>query len=188
LGYNRRALALARSARLIVSRHDGRLPETVEALSGLPGVGKATASAILAFAFGAPVAFIETNIRRTFIEFFFVEQEEVRDRDILPLVVATLDKSDPRNWFYALMDYGAMLGKAKGNPNRKSTHYRKQAPFRGSDRLIRGVVVRLLLEDAAPINLIEERTGTEPERTREILERLEREGLIREEGGLYRIS
>ena len=97
----------------------------------LPGIGKATASAIAAFAFNEPSVFIETNIRRVFIHFFFGDRENVHDAEILPLIAKTVDKSDPRQWYYALMDYGAMLkkrceirtGKAsitRGNPGSKA--------------------------------------------------------------------
>ena len=44
----------------------------------------------------------------------------MHDREILPLVAETLDRRRPRNWYYALMDYGAMLKTAEQNPNRRS--------------------------------------------------------------------
>ncbi|HEY6007719.1 MAG TPA: A/G-specific adenine glycosylase, partial [Geobacteraceae bacterium] len=63
LGYNRRAVALKRCAEAIVERHGGTLPDAVEALERLPGIGPYTARAVAAFAFGQPTVFIETNIR-----------------------------------------------------------------------------------------------------------------------------
>jgi len=64
LGYNRRALALREAARAIVREHGGRVPATVDALEGLPGIGPYTARAVAASAFGAPVAPLDVNVRR----------------------------------------------------------------------------------------------------------------------------
>jgi A/G-specific adenine glycosylase len=191
LGYNRRAFSLLKAARIITSSYSGILPGTVEGLSRLPGVGKATASAVIVFAFGTPLAFIETNIRRVFIDRFFQGREDVGDREILPLVEQTLDRADPRNWYYALMDYGSMMGKTarSRNPNRKSLHYRKQTPFRDSDREIRGAVLRMLLKDPLlPVSEIAARSGAGSDRVRHILGCLEKEGLIKEEEGVYGIA
>ena len=191
LGYNRRALSLLKAARTITSSYSGILPGTVEGLSRLAGVGKATASAVIVFTFGTPLAFIETNIRRVFIDRFFQGREDVGDREILPLVEQTLDRDDPRNWYYALMDYGSMMGitARSRNPNRKSLHYRKQTPFRDSDREIRGAVLRMLLKDPLlPASEIAVRSGADSDRVRQILGCLEKEGLIREEEGVYGIA
>lgn len=146
MGYNRRALALKRAAEVIVKEYKGKLPGTIEELSLLPGVGKATAGAILAYAFEAPAPFIETNIRRAFIYFFFPRAKKVKDERILELIAALVDKKHPRGWYYAVVDFGAYLGNKKENPNRKSAHYRKQAPFKGSLREVRGMIVKLLLD------------------------------------------
>lgn len=188
LGYNRRALALLKAARAIVARHNSMLPRTVADLSGLPGIGKATASAILCFAFDEPVVFIETNIRRVFIHHFFEDKGEVRDSEIIPLVAETLDRVSPRTWYYALMDYGAMLGRLKANPNRKSAHYRTQAPFRDSDRRIRGAVLRLLVtRDSVDAVAVGSETGVSFEKASSILARMEKEGLVKEDAGSYTI-
>jgi len=99
LGYNRRALQLKRSAEAVISKHRLSLPRNVESLIKLPGIGKANASAILAFAFNEPTVFIETNIRAAFIHFFFPDQTDIRDKEVYPLFAATLDRSDPRTWY-----------------------------------------------------------------------------------------
>ena len=109
LGYNRRALALQGIARRLVAEFQGRLPASVDTLRTFSGIGEATAGALAAFAFNQPVVFIETNIRRVFLHCFFPGKSGVRDREILPLVDQTLDRERPRPWYYALMDYGAML-------------------------------------------------------------------------------
>ncbi len=149
LGYNRRALALKRLAVIIVDRHGGRIPREIEALKALPGVGAATAAAVCAFAFDRPVVFIETNIRSVFIHFFFQDREAVKDSDILPLIAQTLDAKRPRQWYYALMDYGVMLKERQPNPGRRSAHYTKQSPFEGSLRQVRGMILRTLVKQPA---------------------------------------
>ena len=56
LGYNRRAVNLHRAAEVLVERHDGELPDDLDALLALPGVGPYTARAVLAFAFERPAS------------------------------------------------------------------------------------------------------------------------------------
>jgi len=150
LGYNRRALYLKRAAEEIVSRHGGAVPRDPEVLAQLPGIGKATAGAIAAFAFNQPTAFIETNIRRVYLHFFFPRRRAVPDTALLPLIAKTLDRKNSHEWYYALMDYGAMLGavqKGKKNPNRRSKHYTRQSRFEGSDRQLRGKIIALMLDE-----------------------------------------
>ena len=146
LGYNRRALALQSAAGVLVGEHGGALPADRDALLRLPGVGPSTAGALLAFAFAQPAAFIETNIRRVFLHQFFPAAAAVPDAALLPLVARTVDRRHPRRWYYALMDWGAALGRRPGNPNRRSAHYSRQSPFAGSRRELRGRVLRLLTE------------------------------------------
>jgi A/G-specific adenine glycosylase len=147
LGYNRRALYLKEAARIVAERHGGRLPDSPDKLAELPGIGRYTAGAVAAFAFNRPAVFIETNIRSVFIHHFFSDVAGIPDAEILPLVEATLDRKNPRRWYWALMDYGSMLKDTVENPNRRSTHYTKQSPFAGSDRQIRGAILALLVQE-----------------------------------------
>ncbi|MDX1777940.1 MAG: A/G-specific adenine glycosylase [Thermodesulfobacteriota bacterium] len=147
LGYNRRALALKKIARIIVEDYKGEVPRSLEELVKLPGIGQTTASEIAAFAFNQPTVFIETNIRSVFLHYFFSERDDVSDEELIPLVAKTVDRSNPREWYYALMDYGVFLKKQYENPSRKSTHYYKQSPFNGSNRQIRGKIVKYLTEN-----------------------------------------
>jgi A/G-specific adenine glycosylase len=188
LGYNRRALALLRTAHMILTEYGGILPHEVDTLLRLPGIGKTTAASIYVFAFNKPAVFIETNIRRVFIHRFFADHDNVNDREILPLVEKTLDRSHPRLWYYALMDYGAMLKKHIQNPNRKSSHYRKQSPFEGSERQMRGEILRALLNDT-PLSAsdIAKTIRIARKRLTHTLTRLEQEGFIKEYGGTYTI-
>lgn len=148
MGYNRRAIALKQIAQNIVEEFSGNLPISVETLMTFPGIGKATASAIAAFAFQYSTVFIETNIRRVFIHFFFHDMINIKDDEILLLVERTLDTDNPREWYYALMDYGSMLKHKYKNPNRRSAHYQKQSPFKGSNRQIRGTILKLLVQES----------------------------------------
>jgi len=189
LGYNRRALALKKTAKLVTEEFGGRLPRSVDLLMELPGMGRATACAVAAFAFNMPVAFIETNIRTVFIHFFFPDEELVRDRQIMPLVVSALDRAHPRTWYYALMDYGVMLKTAGQRAHRKSSGYRRQSPFQGSDRRVRGRILRLLLEEGALSEAALAKALAEPaQRVRRILADLEKEGFLRVSGGALSIS
>ena len=188
LGYNRRAIALKETAKEVMKEHGGVLPGDVEGLVSLPGIGRYTAGAVLAFAHNLPVAFIETNIRRVFIHSFFSESERVRDSEILPLVEQTLDRENPRDWYYALMDYGAMLKTKLPNPNRKSAHYTRQAPFEGSNRQIRGKILKLLLSSGSlhENELIGKLNG-DPSRVRTILREMVRDGFVRSDSGTVSI-
>ncbi|OPY78035.1 MAG: putative A/G-specific adenine glycosylase YfhQ [Syntrophorhabdus sp. PtaU1.Bin153] len=190
LGYNRRARALLLAAGIMVTTYGGKVPASVEELSRLPGIGKTTAGEIVAFAFNLPALFIETNIRRVFIHHFFpVESVAVKDREIMSLVEATLDRGHPRDWYYALMDYGTMLAKVVGNPNRRSAHYKKQSSFANSDREIRGAIVRALLkEPVLTRDELQQRVDVEPARMERILSGMMGEGLVREDNGSYRIT
>lgn len=145
LGYNRRALWLLRASRIIVTKYDGKLPKDVALLTKLPGVGKGTAGALVAFAFNIPSVFIETNIRRVFLHHFFSRKKNVSDNELFPFIEIALNKKNPRVWYYALMDYGAWLAKEKKYPNRRAKEYKKQSAFKGSWRELRGKALKLLL-------------------------------------------
>ncbi|MDP8236473.1 MAG: hypothetical protein P9M08_08815 [Candidatus Erginobacter occultus] len=189
LGYNRRALCLKELAETVAARYEGRIPGTVEELKKLPGLGPATAASVAAFAFNRPVVFLETNIRTVFIHHFFPGKGKVSDTDILPLAEAALDRENPRRWYNALMDYGAMLKKTGANPGRRSAHYTRQSPFEGSDRQIRGRILRLLTGHSSLTgNEMREKLDDDPRRVRHILDKLAQEGLVREEKKRYRIS
>jgi A/G-specific adenine glycosylase len=189
LGYNRRAVALQKIARAVTEENPVRLPANREELLKLPGIGKYTASAILTFAHNQPNIFVETNIRRVFIHFFFQDRENISDAEILPLIEKTLDDGKPRNWYYALMDYGAMLKKTVENPNRKSAHYKKQAPFHGSNRQLRGVIIKALIRNPgiSQKKLIEQ-LGSDPGKTEVNLALLLKEGFLKKKGKQFSIA
>ncbi len=186
MGYNRRAIALQKTAQRVTEEYGGRLPADVETLATFPGIGKATAAAICAYAFNMPVVYVETNIRRVFIHFFFQDREGVRDDEILVLVEQALDRGNPREWYSALMDYGTVLKKRTTNPNRRSASYTRQSRFEGSDRQVRGRLLALILEEGAVTDEeAADRTGEDPGRVRRILNDLAREGFVAENEGTY---
>ena len=147
LGYNRRAIALKRCAEEIQTRFKGRFPSSIADLESLPGIGPYTARAVAAFAFGIAEPCIETNIRTVCIHFFFHNHTTVSDREIMPLVAATLDRDNPRTWYYALMDYGVMLKQLHPNPSRRSSHHTRQSRFEGSNRQLRSRLLRAVMVD-----------------------------------------
>ncbi len=186
MGYNRRAIALQKTAGRVVDEYGGDLPADVETLATFPGIGKATAAAICAYAFNMPVVYIETNIRRTFIHFFFQGREGVRDDEILVLVEQALYRENPREWYGALMDYGTILKKRTANPNRRSASYARQSRFEGSDRQVRGKILALVLEEGTVTeDAVVARVGEDADRVKRILGDLEKEGFIAESEGTY---
>ncbi len=189
LGYNRRALALKKTANMVMEEYGGVLPSDPETLKKFPGIGAATSAEIAAFAFNVPTVVIETNIRSVYIYFFFNDGSDINDKDILPLIEKSLDRSDPRNWYYALMDYGFMLKKSTPNPNRRSAHYARQSRFEGSDRQIRGAVLRLLLQHPRMKKSdIIKNFETPASRVESILDRMQEEGVILQSGKTMAIN
>ena len=189
LGYNRRAVALKKIAEKVVNEFDGILPADIEILKSFPQIGQNTASSIVAFAFNMPTFFIEVNIRRVYIYFFFPGKSAIQDNDIMPLVRKTLDRSKVRKWYYALMDYGVMLKRTHPELNKKSAHYRKQSKFKGSNREIRGKILKLLIENE---NLTKPEILRELEinskKLNEILNLLIKEGFIKQENNQFSIT
>ena len=189
LGYNRRALSLKKAAKIVATEHQGKLPDTQEALVSLPGIGKSTASSILAFAFNRPVVFVETNIRTVFIHFFFPKKITVTDDEILPLVEKCIYKKAPRIWYWALMDYGTMLKKTGHDKNANSAHYVKQTRFEGSRRQLRGTILKALLSNgcSSPDSLAKS-MGKPMNVIRGVLEELAQEGFVCLSKGRYRLA
>jgi A/G-specific adenine glycosylase len=185
LGYNRRAKMLHECAKKISREYNGKFPKDIEALKRLPGIGPYTAGAVAGFAFNTPVPIIETNIRSAILHHFFSAQEEVNDREVMKYVERTLPLENAREWYAALMDYGSHLKKTYGNPNSRSKHYVKQSVFKGSDRQIRGVLLRHLMK--APATRIEllAALAFEDIRIDAQLMRLKEEGLLRLYRGKY---
>ncbi len=205
LGYNRRALSLHKAAQQLAEESLGTMPCDYQALVSLPGVGPATAAGIRAFAFDLPGVYLETNVRTVFLHELFPDAQKVPDSVLAPLVEAACPPDNARQWYYALLDYGAYLKRTLPNPSRRSAGHRKQSAFEGSRRQKRAILVRLLLEArdlaasggaggltleeaAAQLGQKELEAGRPEPRVglvAELLEELEREGFCHSCGGRW---
>ncbi|MDP2735720.1 MAG: A/G-specific adenine glycosylase [bacterium] len=189
LGYWRRAANLKRAAKKILKEHGGTFPKESAALETLPGVGPYTARAVACFAFSNQDAFLDTNIRRVYLHFFFPKRKQVSDKEILKVAQRTLWKNDPREWHYALFDYGSEVVKDK-KINKKSKHYAKQSAFKGSFRSFRTKVMRYLLDQPgqrAPLGKIRRVLvkARSPHGAEKILSSLVKDGLVKKRRNSY---
>lgn len=153
LGYNRRAKYLWEAAK-----------------GGTKGIGPYTRAAVAVFAHNRPETLIETNIRAVYLHHLFPKSKKVSDQKLLPYIVVPKGV-EPRVWYAALMDYGSYLKRVHPNPSRRSTHHTKQEKFKGSDRELRGAILRARLKGARV-------TGFDPVRVRALTKKLKTEGLI----------
>lgn len=174
LGYNRRAKFLHTAARYVV---ENGVPQTMEALVALPGVGNNTAGAIMNYVYEIPTPFVETNIRTVYLHHFFQDETSVSDQQIRDVVEATLDHEHPREWFWALMDYGAHLKETTGGRLDQSKQHKKQAPLKGSVREVRGRIIRALTEGPMSKALLMQEVVAD-ERYERALNGLMRDGLV----------
>lgn len=145
LGYNRRALLLKRAAEVCAADRAGQLPRTYDELRALPGIGPATAAGVCNFAYQTPAPYLETNVRSVFLHLLFPDAEGVRDKELEALVADCAAVEDPRDWNYALLDFGAYLKAELPNPSRRSASYTRQSTFVGSRRQKRAALVRCVL-------------------------------------------
>ena len=188
MGYNRRAVNLKRIAEAVVADHGGVLPRDPDVLRTMPGLGAATAASVSVFAYDNPVAFVETNVRAVYLHIFFSGIEGVKDAQIAPLAEEALWREDPRVWHWALMDYGVALKRALPNPSRRSAHHARQAAFEGSNRQLRGRILRALLA-AGPMTAQDVTAAVDgDQRAGDALLALGREGLVEESAGLFSIA
>lgn len=204
LGYNRRAVALKRLAEQLArdAQEQGtgpaRLPEEEAELRALPGIGPATASGVRAFAFDLPGVYLETNVRAVVLHEMFSDAVGVPDREIVPLLREALDEAlsrgvSPRQWTFALLDYGAQLKRTLPNPSRRSAHHTRQSTFEGSRRQKRAVLLRAVM--ASPGVRAHElardpgqRYGIDAATAEAVLQELERDGFIRSTDGCWSVT
>ncbi len=188
LGYNRRAKMLHECAQAVVKEYGGHFPATRSELMSLPGIGPYTASAVLAFAFNEPTPLIETNVRSVYLYHFFKNKDQVADCELLPLVERTMDREHIREWYWALMDYGAFIKKTYGNPNAQSSHYARQSAFKDSDRQIRGSIIRALVAKRhTRASLLHTLRQFEDVRVDAQVQKLIAEKMIKQKGGAYQL-
>lgn len=198
LGYNRRAKLLREAAKGLLEipflsyRTDLVFDAVrlVRELEALPGVGPYTARAVAAFAYNADVVFVETNIRTAIIYHFFPNvgftksHMNVSDKEIAVILEKALPKGRAREWYSALMDYGAHLKRSGVRVNAQSAQYAKQAKFDGSLRQVRGAIVKALTAKKLLVSIKKEY----PERFEPALAALARDGMIKKKGRGWTIT
>lgn len=195
LGYNRRALALHRTALACVERFDGTLPEDPPTLRSLPGIGPYTAAAIAVYAFGARTPVVDTNIRRVLTRASGTDDAEDVMRALLHRA------RDPRRVTQAVMDLGALVCTPTPSCERcpltrtcstslsgtePARSGRSQGPFEGSSRQLRGRIVDALRgrPSGVPVRVLQARLGA---RTPAAVDALERDGLLERDGARIRL-
>jgi A/G-specific adenine glycosylase len=168
LGYPRRARNLRATAATVVERHGGALPDDLDALLALPGIGPYTARAVLAFAFERDVAVVDTNIARILARTAGTRLTSKQAQDRADGLVP---RGEGWLWNQVLMDLGAAIcrpvpacdrcpltacawrcaGRPEPDPAAGSAGVStRQAPFAGSDREARGRVLRALSAGSRP--------------------------------------
>jgi A/G-specific adenine glycosylase len=172
LGYPRRAIRLHAVATVIRDQHAGEVPDSLEALRLLPGVGDYTASAVLAFAFGRRQPVLDTNVRRVLgrlvggIE-LPPPAVTVAEKD-LATTLLPLDEPTAATWSVGVMELGALVctaasprcgdcpvtgscaWRAAGYPAYDGPPRRGQA-WSGTDRQCRGRLMAVAREAAGPV-------------------------------------
>ena len=182
LGYNQRALRLKELAKKVCKEHEGMLPQDESSLLSLPGIGRYTARAILSFAWNKEVAVIDTNIRRVLIsELKLKEDVPLKKLEIMALQLIPRGKS--REWHNALMDYGATVLTSSSTGIKPLS---KQSSFKGSDREVRGWIVKTLVKGKI-ITLQDVQRQFPKKDVRLILDKMRQERIIAREGSRIRI-
>jgi A/G-specific adenine glycosylase len=197
LGYNRRAVALSEAARAIVRDHAGCVPDEVDALRALPGVGPYTAAAVAAFAFGEPVVPMDVNVRRAVARHRLgLDPGATSPGDVPAAAAAWLadDGEEPRWFSQALMDLAREVCRPaprcgacplaatcayRAAPPAETRKARGQGRFEGSSRQARGrVVAHLRHHDAATLHELAREAAVPLERCVEAVAGLHRDGVV----------
>lgn len=184
LGYNRRAKYLHEAAKQLAEIPE---PWTYEQLVACKGIGPNTAAAVAVYAYNQPLVFIETNVRTVLIHHLFADADLVHDKELLKELTMLIDQEHPREFYWALMDYGTHLKQTQGNASRRSQSYKKQSTFKGSKRAVRGAVVRYLSQESGDINALMQAVDNDP-RLQEVLTDLLAEGLIELKAPTYQLA
>ena len=211
LGYNRRALALQRTAATVA--RDG-WPTDVEGLTALPGVGPYTARAVASLAFGRPTGVVDTNVRRWLLRRFGGPDQTRRLQALADALAAPGTGPEVSAWTHATMEFGAAVCRARsprcaacpiarGCPSRNrasAVAVPRQRALRGTDRAYRGAVLRILsgarrharaeralladlASDAGRIGPVLDAAGWQ-----RVVGALERDGLVHRSSGMLRLG
>ncbi|HUY05697.1 MAG TPA: A/G-specific adenine glycosylase [Acidimicrobiales bacterium] len=217
LGYNRRAIALHRCARIICDTYAGEVPSDLGLLLELPGVGPYTSRAIRAFAFDEPAGVVDTNIRRVIVR--ALTGVKASAKQVQELADELVARQPSRDWNLALMDFGSLVcrlrspqcarcplfgakckwrhdeisgGSILADPaSPVSVKGARQSTFSGSDRQGRGRLVRRACLGPIERDSLAEAAGwpEEPDRAARIAEKLISEGVLaRTRTGNYQLA
>jgi A/G-specific adenine glycosylase len=208
LGYNGRAVRLHRAANMVTDQLGGRFPATLDELRALPGIGPYTARAVLAFAFEADVAVVDTNVSRVLARWHGSPSRPAQAQERAD---AALPAGQAWAWNQSLMDLGATVCSSRGPecvecPLRRSCRWNRagraepdpgsipagsrQARFDGSDRQGRGRLVRALARGPIDAETVPSVMGwpDDPARAARVVDALVDDGLaVREVAGSYRL-
>lgn len=172
LGYPRRALRLHAAASAMVGRHQGRVPDSYDALLTLPGVGSYSAAAVASFAFGLRAAVVDTNVRRVLARVVSCSAQAApsltRAETALALSVLPPDDPTTSSWNVAVMELGALICTARsprcescpvadlcawqsaGRPAYEGP-VRLAQPWHGTDRQARGRLMAVMRDATGPV-------------------------------------
>ena len=173
LWFNSRALRLQECAKMVVEQYQGKLPKDKECLLKLPGIWPYTAGAICSFAWNQEEVVIDTNIRRVLI-FLLKLDEDISMSTLEEIAKKLIPQGRSRDWHNALMDYWAMYLTAK-KTNIKSVS--KQSKFEGSDREVRGWIVKQLVKQGS-LEIEEVKEEFPRKEIKKIIQEMEKENLI----------
>jgi A/G-specific adenine glycosylase len=174
LGYPRRALRLHECARALVDRHDGRVPADVDDLLALPGIGAYTARAVATFAYGQRHPVVDTNVRRLVARAVAGEPDAgpaTRTADLTAVArLLPVRPADAARASVAFMELGALVCTARAprcddcplwqvcawrragqRAQVTAGPSRRRQQYAGTDRQVRGLLLAVLRESAAPV-------------------------------------
>jgi len=202
LGYPRRCRNLHEASKAIVDRHGGVVPDVLEELLALPGVGDYTARAVLAFADHREVGVVDTNVARVFAR---IENRALAKLEAQSLADRAVPSGLAWEWNQVVMDFGATVCTARAPrcgecPVRTSCGWagvngddpapktagtsRPQGRFEGSDRQARGKLLKALTTRGVRVGDVAHAMGDIDQRRAErLVAQLIGEGLVAERDG-----
>lgn len=208
LGYDRRALALWRTARIVMAEHGGRLPSTVAELEALPGVGPYTARAVGALAFDLAVGAVDVNVRRVLGRIVAGDPADLTRVGLQRVADEAVPTDRPGLWTHAVMDVGATVCRPRAPrcgecpaqpwcrfaatrndqataPARPRAAREAAAPFASTNRWLRGRILDRLraAPDGAWVALDDRIGDHEPARVRTAVTGLAADGVVELKGG-----
>ncbi|MBE7698836.1 A/G-specific adenine glycosylase [Oerskovia sp. Sa1BUA8] len=210
LGYPRRALRLQDCARAVVERHAGQVPQDLDELLALPGVGEYTAAAVRAFAHGRRAVVVDTNVRRVLARAVAgtalpAPSYTAAERRLATLVAPTGD-AEAASWAAASMELGALVctarsprcdecpvadlcaWRAAGSPPDEHAARRRTQAWEGTDRQARGRVMAALRGADGPVHR-DVVAGLWPDAAQlgRCVASLVEDGLVEQDGEVYRL-